>query len=94
MCDGKWDCPSGKDETEHASCETDERCIDMFKCKSSQICIHLGNVCDGLKDCFLGDDESLCELHKCPSMCKCLALALECKYTTLLVYLYQQHFLT
>ena len=49
-------------------------------CSGSSQCIHPGNVCDGDKDCKLGDDEQLCELHDitCPSNCTCLMFGLHC----------------
>ena len=54
----------------------------MFKCKNTvHTCIHIGNVCDGNKDCPFNDDEYLCEMKDigCPLTCVCLLLALECK---------------
>ena len=37
VCDGKWDCPKGLDEFLHFTCNSDERCKNMFKCKNSSI---------------------------------------------------------
>ena len=80
VCDGKWDCSTGEDETYIPICKT-EICSNMFKCKGEQHkCLHLGNTCDDMIDCPQGDDEYLCELkhHNCPVKCICLALAIEC----------------
>ena len=80
MCDGKWDCSTGEDETYIPICKT-EICSNMFKYRGEQHkCLHLVNTCDDMVDCPQGDDEYLCELkhHKCPTKCVCLALAIEC----------------
>ncbi len=59
VSDGKWDCPEGNDESD--ICITFSHCLKMYKCKSTNyICIHLGNVCDGMRNCPLSDDEILC----------------------------------
>ena len=81
VCNGKWDCPEGDDETNYL-CSESTFCKHMFKCRhTSKKCIHVGNVCDGYFDCPLEDDELHCELQrsKCPSKCLCLSLAIECK---------------
>ena len=81
VCDGKWDCPKGEDETYSQICEERVICVNMFKCKGEEHkCLHLGNTCDYITDCPQGDDEYLCELKhvKCPAKCVCLALAIEC----------------
>ena len=86
VCDGKWDCPHGFDETYNPVCTSNETCLGMYKCfKSSRKCLHIQNVCDGHVDCPYGDDESICELDqiRCPSQCTCLLLAMECVNTTL-----------
>ena len=62
-----------------------EHVLTFFRCRGSQICIHLGNVCDGFKDCIQGDNELLCEIHNmdCPSKCECLALAINCSHISI-----------
>ena len=50
ICDGKWDCPKGYDESIYQQCEN-RACVNMFKCKMSSMCIHLGDVCNGQFDC-------------------------------------------
>ena len=81
-CDGKWDCPSGYDESIYHKCEN-RTCGNMFKCKMSSVCLHLGDVCNGEFECPYQDDESLCLLKDttCPSECQCLAFAIRC-YST------------
>ena len=81
VCNGKWDCPEGDDETGYL-CNKSTFCKHMFKCRyTSRKCIHIGNVCDGFYDCPLKDDELHCELQKtkCPPQCLCLSLAIECR---------------
>ncbi len=81
-CDGKWDCPLGSDERVLDVCHQTATCSGLFKCASAKTkCIHLGNVCDGTKDCVDDDDdEKLCELTKltCPGKCSCMAFAMHC----------------
>ena len=87
VCDGSWDCPYGYDESDVLLCGKNRTCTNLFRCVGSQIYIHLGNVCGGFKDCIQGDDELLCEIHNvtCPSKCKCLALALSCSHTAIVL---------
>ncbi len=80
MCDGKWDCPKGEDETFAPTCGNQSRCENMLKCKNIHTCISLRVVCNDQIDCPFSDDEALCELRnfQCPEKCHCLALALSC----------------
>ncbi len=80
VCDGKWDCPSGQDESASQLCGNDRTCKTLFQCKNSQICIHLGDICDDFTNCPQGDDEFLCMLngYQCPSQCQCFQLAVTC----------------
>ncbi len=83
VCNNKWDCPSGSDES---ICSNKDRCFQMFKCKATmQMCLHVGNVCDGYQNCPFGDDEVLCQLNEieCVPTCHCLALAMTCMNNTL-----------
>ena len=82
ICDGKWDCPSGYDESYQHQCEN-RTCINMFKCKMSSTCVHLGDMCNGFVDCPYGDDEYSCLLNcaTCPTVCQCLGFAIRCYYT-------------
>ena len=57
----------------------------MFKCKSSQVCVHLYDICDGIDNCPSEDDELLCEVRDviCPKLCSCLNLAISSTKITL-----------
>ncbi len=81
VCDRKWDCPLGTDESEVHNCATGRQCENMFKCKFQQTCIHLESICDASLDCLLGDDEALCQFSgvTCPSECECFVYILKCK---------------
>ncbi len=81
ICDGKWDCPRGTDESNIHQCRKQLRaCNSMFKCRNSTACASIGNICDGNKNCPSGDDESLCTLQNvlCPSECDCLTFVIKC----------------
>lgn len=82
VCDGKWDCPSGHDQT---GCHNNRHCVGGYKChRTQQICIHLSQLCDGDGNCPEKDDELLCVLQrfKCPATCTCIALAIACNSPT------------
>ena len=80
VCDGKWDCPSGYDEWKTTGCGIKRECHNFFKCSYSQLCIHLGDICNNINDCPMRDDEVLCTLKEatCPSGCICLTFAISC----------------
>ena len=80
VCDSQWDCPDGLDEEPHHNCGKNRPCTNLFKCKNSQICIHLAAACDGHNDCPSGDDEYFCSLsvYKCPFPCECLMFFIQC----------------
>ncbi len=83
VCDGKFDCPNGKDEQQECL-KGASRCQNMFKCTGGSVCLHIGSVCDGKLDCPAHDDEILCQLKgiACPSNCLCNALAIQCNRAT------------
>ncbi len=85
VCNERWDCPEGIDESFRDTCQGDRDCKNLIKCKQSNICIHFGDVCDGVQDCPLGDDEYFCSLHgrKCPNECQCLVFFIKCFKTSL-----------
>ncbi len=80
VCDGKRDCPQGRDESEEHGCTHARSCSGMFQCRKIQICIHLGDICDGEWDCVHGDDEDTCSLKAivCPLRCECLTFVIRC----------------
>ena len=81
VCNGMWDCPGGYDESIQYQCSSEKRkCKNMLKCVLSNICLHLGDICDGFPDCIKGDDEYLCSLHDqtCPNKCECLTYVIRC----------------
>ena len=82
VCDGKWDCPFGFDEEKNYNCNQHRNCLQLYKCKQSTVCIHLGDVCDQIEDCPDREDEQMCDIHKtkCPQMCVCLAFAMKCSH--------------
>lgn len=80
ICNGKWDCPGGYDESRVFGCENHRDCSFMFKCHKSQLCFHMLDVCDSVTDCPLGDDEFTCDIQgsHCLEGCSCLHYAIEC----------------
>ena len=85
LCDGKWDCPFGHDESVKVGCNLSRVCHDMFRCRKSSICLHKSSICDGHGDCPEMDDEIFCELKnvRCPLKCLCINFALFCNDATL-----------
>ena len=73
-CDGRQDCPLGDDEQYCVN----RTCDGLFKCQSSNKCLHFYEVGDGMIDCPDGDDELFTNLPICPSSCNCLMNALSC----------------
>nr|WJN66573.1 vitellogenin receptor [Grapholitha molesta]WKE35499.1 vitellogenin receptor [Grapholitha molesta] len=59
-CNNKDDCPGGTDEHGCNFCGTHR----LFECKQEQRCISLVAVCDHIKDCLDGSDETpeVCDL--------------------------------
>ncbi len=81
VCDSKWDCASGADESTFHDCTPDRKCFSLFKCRRSAKCLHLLDLCDNHFDCPEKDDELFCSLQHtvCPNDCVCLTVALHCK---------------
>ena len=82
VCDGKWDCPEGDDESLSHQCATKRNCSGFFLCKGYRsMCLHFTSVCDAEVDCPFSDDEFLCSLKDiaCPAECSCLTFAIWCK---------------
>ncbi len=85
-CDGIWHCPNG--EEEHNCTKFLLNCSGFFKCTSSaeKHCIHMVDVCNGVKDCHSSEDEYFCDLPKLCAFepyCKCLLYATKCERVTL-----------
>ncbi len=75
-CNGKWDCWDGFDEQ---SCtQVTVVCKGLFKCRFTQICVHINDICNGVADCFLEDDELACNVKYCIRECTCLGLGIMC----------------
>ena len=76
LCDAEWNCPRGNDEI---NC-VNRTCPGQLKCKNSEICIAIDNVCDGFSDCPYFDDTNFCEsiLATCPVNCTCLLYSISC----------------
>ena len=60
VCDFRWDCPDGSDESfcRHPSC-------DAFKCSNGQ-CILSDKRCNGKIDCLDNTDETICSFTHLP----------------------------
>lgn len=93
LCDGKWDCPHGVDESPFQSCNNNKACLQMLKCYNRPSCIHMAFTCDGNKDCFHGDDELDCPLwpNSCPVNCTCILYAAKCENITLPQEIFEEH---
>ncbi len=81
VCDGKWDCPLGYEESWVPICGANSFCRGMIKCTGTKhLCIHLLNACDEHPDCPRGEDELLCSSQSltCPRGCECTSLLLKC----------------
>ena len=63
----------------------------MFTCKFSSTCILTNNVCDGITDCPLSDDENICIGTNCIDECTCLNYGISCQNENLL---HKQHLFT
>ncbi len=81
VCNGVWDCPYGYDENEMHNCGENRSCQQMLKCRKSQICVHISDMCNSVQNCPQNDDELLCELFNtvCPLDCVCLNFAIFCQ---------------
>ena len=80
VCNGIWDCPFGYDEIKIHNCGLERRCKHMLRCKNSQACLHIKEVCNSENQCPLGDDELNCGLKEmiCPVGCLCLNFGIMC----------------
>ncbi len=55
-------------------------CPGQLICNTSAMCVGIGNLCDNIIDCPLGDDELLClqQVPYCPINCSCLFFSVVC----------------
>ncbi len=55
-------------------------CPRQFKCHNTSTCIAPDNMCNGVYDCILGDDEYFCypKLPACPENCTCIVYSIAC----------------
>ena len=74
LCNGRQDCPLADDEE---GC-VNRTCAGLFRCLSTEICLHGENICNDLPECPGGEDELFCELSECPPSCNCLLTAMTC----------------
>ena len=59
--DGHIDCIGARDERNVLSCPVDHRMVgDRFLCDHRTKCIDYPAICNGIKDCMDGTDESIC----------------------------------
>lgn len=81
VCNGRWDCAGGSDESTGQICGTSRKCISLFHCKSSSLCIHISQTCNDKVDCPGSDDEMFCAESKstCPLNCQCRLSAVLCE---------------
>ncbi|UJR12145.1 hypothetical protein I4U23_016322 [Adineta vaga] len=66
--DGQIDCIGARDERNVLSCPVDHRMIgDRFLCDNRTKCIDHQAICNGIRDCMDGTDETICywNLDKC-----------------------------
>ena len=72
-CNHVNDCPRHEDEEDCHS----NRCPGLYRCRSSDVCVHPLHLCDEMFQCPQRDDEMVCRVQ-CPSQCTCLGLAFFC----------------
>ncbi|XP_053405045.1 uncharacterized protein LOC123522896 [Mercenaria mercenaria] len=53
-------------------------CSGGYRCSSSQQCIPLEQICDGIAQCSSKDDEQLCDFS-CPYNCSCSGYSISCR---------------
>ena len=76
LCDHSPDCPDKDDELD---CQDKLGCPGLLRCRGENICVHPGEICDGILHCLMtGDDEMFCEITHCPKSCVCLGSSAQC----------------
>ena len=76
LCDHSPDCPDKDDELD---CQDKLACPGLLRCRGENICVHPGEICDGILHCLMtGDDEMFCEVTHCPKSCVCRGSSAQC----------------
>ena len=64
---------------ENLTCLNRYTCPGFYRCRSSPVCVHLSDLCDGWPQCPQSDDEWLCD-STCPHhLCRCQGQAFVCR---------------
>ena len=75
VCDGVKDCPESEDELFCNNIITK----GLLRCRYDDIYVHPRHICDGIVHCIESyDDESVCEVYKCPQYCYCKGHTVMC----------------
>ena len=74
-----FDCHGHEDENECWG----QSCPGLYRCRTSSVCLHPTNVCDGWSQCREHDDENFCNLT-CPHTCVCQGHSYLCRQTVVL----------
>ena len=73
LCNGVYDCPQHEDEHQCSP----PTCAGLYRCRGSNVCLHVTHVCDGWGQCPQLDDEIFCNLT-CPPTCACYGYSYLC----------------
>ena len=72
-CNRIYDCVFQEDERD---CEV-TTCPGLYRCRGSNVCVHIDHLCDGWSQCPQRDDEWQCDMT-CPAQCLCQGHAFLC----------------
>ena len=73
-CNGYYDCPLREDELH---CKN-YVCPGFYRCRGTNVCVHMAQLCDGVAQCQGRDDELLCGFV-CPFQCQCQGWSFVCR---------------
>ena len=83
VCDGIRHCPLDDDE-HNCTYSIQRSCPGLFKCKDSQTCIDMTQLCDNQTNCPVrGEDEVICQIKLCPGGCTCIGEMYDCSNSSL-----------